>query len=86
MSTPVSWLVVEPGWKVYSSDGEHVGRVEEVLGAPEDDIFSGLRVATGFFSERFIPSERVRTISDGRIDLDLTHDEVEHLPERPPTA
>ena len=86
MSTPVSWLVIENGWAVHASGGEHVGRVEDVVGAPEDDIFSGLFVATGFFSTRFVPSENVRSITEGRIDLDLAADEVEHLDDRPPTA
>ncbi len=86
MSRPVSWLVVERGWAVHGADGEQVGRVEEVVGAPEEDIFSGVMVSTGFFSQRFVPADRVRSISEGRLDLELSSDEIERLDDRPPTA
>ena len=32
MSDPVSWLLVEPGWKVVASEGSEVGKVDEVVG------------------------------------------------------
>lgn len=86
MSRPVSWLVVERGWAVHGADGEEVGRVEEIVGAPEQDIFSGVMVATGFFSQRFVPAERVRAITEGRVDLDVPSDEIDRLADRPPTA
>jgi len=84
MTRPVAWLVIEEGWAVHSADGERVGRVEEVLGVPEDDIFNGLVVATGFFSARYVPAEHVREILERRVHLDLTKDAVERLPDRPP--
>ena len=86
MSRPVSWLLVERGWAVHAADGEEVGRVEEVVGAPEEDIFSGLMVATGFFSQRFVPADRVGAISEGRVDVDVSSDELERLDDRPPSA
>ncbi len=86
MSTPVSWFLIRPGWEVHASDGKQVGRVEEILGAQEDDIFNGLVVATGFFSGRYVPAERVRAISEGRVDLDLSAGEVDALPDEPPIA
>jgi hypothetical protein len=86
MSRPVSWLVVERGWAVHAADGKQVGRVEEVVGAPEEDIFSGVVVATGLFSQRFVPDDRVRAISEGRVDLDVSAREVDRLRDRPPTA
>jgi len=86
MSVPVSWFLIRPGWEVHANDGRQVGRVEEVLGAQEQDIFNGLVVATGFFSARYVPAERVRGISEGRIDLDLSPDEVDALPDEPPAG
>jgi hypothetical protein len=86
MTVPVSWFVIGRGWPVHARDGRQVGRVEEVLGAREEDIFNGLVVATGFFSRRYVPAERVRGIVDGRVDLDLSEDEVDRLDERPPTG
>src|SRR5205085_11166814 len=29
MADPVSWLMIEPGWKVLDADGEEVGAVDE---------------------------------------------------------
>jgi hypothetical protein len=86
MSRPVSWFVIRRGWSVHARDGRQVGRVEEVLGEQQEDIFNGLMIATGFFSARYVPSERVREIIDGRVELDLAADEVDALPEKPPTA
>ena len=85
MTRPVSWLVIESGWTVCAKDGTKVGGVEEVVGAPEEDIFNGLVVATGFFATRYVPAERVRAISEGRVDLDLTAAEVDALPKHAPT-
>ena len=81
MSRPVSWLVVEPGWAVTASDGTQVGRVQEVLGDSTNDIFNGLAVSTGLLSSRYVPAERVRAIAEGRVELDLTPDEVDALDE-----
>jgi hypothetical protein len=82
---PVSWFLIGRGWEVYASDGRQAGRVEEVRGEREQDIFSGLVVATGFFSARYVPAERVRAITEGRVELDLSPDEIDALAERPPT-
>jgi uncharacterized protein YrrD len=86
MTQPVSWLVIDPGWHVYAQAGEEVGRVEEVVGEPEEDIFSGLLVATGFFSARFVPAEHVRSITENRVDLALSAQEVDALTDRPPAG
>ena len=70
MSDPVSWLVIEPGWEVVGADGEGVGRVDEVLGDQERDIFDGLQVSAGVLGEsRYVPAEEVGTITDGRVQL-----------------
>jgi uncharacterized protein YrrD len=85
VTRPVSWFVIARGWPVYAGDGEQLGRVEEVVGEPSEDIFNGLVVATGFFSTRYVPAERVQAISEGRVDLDLTADEVDALPKHAPS-
>jgi hypothetical protein len=71
VSDPVSWLVIEPGWEVVDASGEHVGRVEEVVGDREDDIFSGLQVATHLLGKAdFVPAEEVGEITEGRVQLE----------------
>ena len=86
---PVSWLVIEPGWKVKAADGKDVGKVIEVVGDSEDDIFNGLAISIGFFSKaRYVPAERVTTIVEGEVHLDLPSNAVRGLDafERPPTS
>ena len=39
MPDPISWFVLEPGHKVVTADGEELGRVEQVLGYENADIF-----------------------------------------------
>ena len=82
MSEPVSWLLVERGWKVEAADGEEVGKVEETVGDSSHDIFSGLTVATGLLSRaRYVPAERVAQITEGRVVLAIDRDEFERLDE-----
>ena len=70
MSDPVAWIVIEPGWEVVDAKGEHVGKVEEVVGDREDDIFSGLNVVPHLLGKaEFVPAEDVGEITEGRIQL-----------------
>jgi hypothetical protein len=39
MTDPVSWLQVEQGWNVVTSDGIIVGTVAQVEGDKQSDIF-----------------------------------------------
>jgi ribosomal 30S subunit maturation factor RimM len=64
MADPVSWLLIEPGWVVYDANGKRVGKVKEVLGEREADIWDGLTV-----SGRYVPAEAVAQIVEGRITL-----------------
>jgi hypothetical protein len=42
MTDPVSWLQIEQGWNVTTSDGVIVGTVAQIEGDKQDDIFDGL--------------------------------------------
>ena len=89
MADPVSWFVIEHGWQVVDRDGDEVGTVDEVTGDENADIFDGLSVSGGFFSKaRYVPSEQVAEITEGRIALRLSRAEVEALPEfdEPPAS
>jgi hypothetical protein len=86
---PVSWFVIEGGWKVVDADGQEVGSVDEVVGDSSDDIFNGLSVSTGLLSRPvYVPSEQVGSITQRRVQLRLTKDEVRNLGEfeEPPTT
>jgi uncharacterized protein (UPF0248 family) len=65
---PVSWKVVEPGWKVLDESGEEIGRVNEITGDAEADIFDGVEIPHGLLSENeYVPSERVVDIREGEV-------------------
>jgi len=89
VADPVSWFVIERGWRVLDRDGEEVGTVDEVTGDENADIFDGLSIRSGLFSDtRYVPSEQVDEITDGTVKLALTKDGVEALQEfaEPPAS
>jgi hypothetical protein len=79
---PVSWLVVEHGWKVVAADGSGVGTVEEVIGDTGKDIFNGLSVSSGLLKRpKYVPAEQVAEIAEGEVRLALSKDEFGQLGE-----
>jgi uncharacterized protein YrrD len=69
---PVSWLLIEPGWTVVARDGSNLGKVAEVVGDSDSGIFNGLSISHGLLrTKRYVPAERVRAITEGRVELDL---------------
>jgi hypothetical protein len=77
---PVAWTVIEAGWKVLDAEGEEVGRVHEITGDENVDIFDGLTIARGLLSkDQYVPSEHVGEIREGEVHLTLTRAQVEGL-------
>jgi hypothetical protein len=86
MADPVSWLMIERGWKVLASDGSEVGQVDEVAGDSSKDIFNGLAIATSVLGKpRYVPAEQVDEIVEGSVRLELTPEQVDELDEYPPS-
>jgi len=82
MADPVSWFLIEPGWKVEDSTGANVGRVLEVVGDSNADIFDGLAIASSAFAKpRYVPAEQVGEIVEGRVRVKLAERAIEALPE-----
>jgi Uncharacterized protein conserved in bacteria (DUF2171) len=80
MSDPVSWFLIEPGWKVLDSSGDDVGSVEEIVGDSGIDIFNGLAISIGVLGgRRYVPAEVVGEITEGSVQLRLSADEVKQL-------
>jgi hypothetical protein len=78
----VAWIAIERDAVLLASDGGEVGKVKEVAGDEEADIFDGLVVAhTRFGSDRYVASERVKGIWPDRVETDLSPQEAESLPE-----
>ena len=70
MTDPVSWLLIEPGWEVVDAQGKSVGKVDEVVGDPERDIFDGLNISEGLLGgPRYVAAEDVGKITEGCVQL-----------------
>jgi hypothetical protein len=77
----VAWTSIDAGATVVAADGSEVGRIKEVVGDEEADIFDGLVIThSRRGSSHYIPSERVRDIWPDRVETDLSPEEAENLP------
>ena len=79
---PVSWLMIEPGWRVVDASGGEIGKVEAVTGDSNADIFDGLAVATGMLARpQYVPAEQVGAITEGTVHLTLERSAFDALGE-----
>jgi len=82
MPDPVAWTVIEPGWNVFDANGDDIGRVHEVRGDLDLDIFDGLTVTRGILTrDKYVPAENVATIYEGEAHLSISREEIEGLNE-----
>jgi uncharacterized protein YrrD len=82
MPDPVAWTMVEPGWDVVDAQGEKVGAVEQIVGAPDLDIFDGFSVRKGrdiLSAPKYVPAEQVGAIEEGTVHLTIDHDAFAEL-------
>ena len=74
----ISWLTLEKGTTAFGSDGEEIGKVAEVLGDRQKDIFSGVAVRPGLLSsKRFVPAELIENITTDGLTVALPSTEAE---------
>jgi hypothetical protein len=72
MPDPVSWKAVEKGWAVYDRDGDEVGKIEEIAGDENADIFDGFGIKTHDDSHaKYVPAEIVTSIAVGEVRLSI---------------
>jgi hypothetical protein len=72
MADAVSWLMIEPGWRVVDATGGDAGRVEAITGDSDADIFDGLAIASDMLAHpKYVPAERVDRIENGVVHLAL---------------
>jgi hypothetical protein len=79
---PVAWRVIEQGWSVRDADGNEIGKVGQVTGDVNGDIFDGITVGDGgtvLTRTRYVPSEHVAAIYEGEVVLDLHAEEAARL-------
>jgi hypothetical protein len=81
---PISYLVLQPGTPVYTSDGQLVGSVKRVLAAPEEDIYDGLILTTDG-GDRFVDAPHASELHEDGVVLDIGSDEVQHLHDPTPS-
>jgi hypothetical protein len=78
----VSWKGIHEGAAVAAVDGHEFGRVTEIAGDEQADIFDGLVVApAGGGAARLVSAERVTRIFPDRVETDLSAEEAASLPE-----
>ncbi len=72
MTDPVSWLQIEQGWNVSTSDGVSVGVIAQLEGDKQSDIFDGLAVESVQSAQIvYVPAEQVGAIYPGEVKLKI---------------
>ncbi len=86
LGAPTSYLAVQPGVAVYSSDGKRLGEVEHVLAVPDDDVFDGIVLDTSVLpgGHRFVDAPEVEEIYERGVVLKIDAEVAEKLPEPSP--
>jgi sporulation protein YlmC with PRC-barrel domain len=77
---PIAYEVLDKGVPVYSADGQHVGTVDHVVAAPEEDIFHGI-VIRAHSGRRFVAADDVASLHEHGVDLRIDAPAVDRLPE-----
>lgn len=77
---PVAWLTLEAGTPVIGSDGAELGKVGSVVGDEQKDIFHGLTIRSGLFSdERLVPADRIEEVLTDRVIVRVAESDLESL-------
>jgi PRC-barrel domain len=80
LGDPISYLILEDGTPVVSSDGHEVGTVEHVLADENTDVFDGVIVATSA-GHRFADASQIAGIHQRGVVLTLDDAAAQRLPE-----
>lgn len=80
MTDPVSWLQIEQGWNVLTSDGVSVGVIAQLEGDKQSDIFDGLAVESVQSAQiLYVPAEQVGAIYPGEVTLKIAAADTANL-------
>ena len=74
------YTALERGTPVFSSDGEEVGKVVEVLDNYREHIFDGLVIQTVGGDRRFVDAPEVARTAERAVTLNITAAECANLP------
>ena len=83
LGQPGSYLTLQAGVPVYTSDGEELGKVEHVLAEEDADVFDGIVIDTSGASggHRFVDAPDVDRIHEHGVVLSLAASEADRLRE-----
>jgi hypothetical protein len=83
LGQPSSYLALQDGASVYSSDERELGKVEHVLAAPDLDLFDGIVLDKSVLpgGHRFVDASQVDEIYERGVLLTLNAAEAGDLPE-----
>jgi hypothetical protein len=83
LGDPASYLTLQEGVPVYSSDGRPLGKVEHVLADPDLDVFDGIVLDTSALpgGHRFADASQVDEIYERGVVLTVEGAAAERLPE-----
>jgi hypothetical protein len=83
LGAPTSYLTLQEGVPVYSSDEKELGKVEHVLAAANIDIFDGIVLDKSILpgGHRFVDAPEVAEIYERGVVLKIDAAEAEKLPE-----
>lgn len=81
LGAPISYVVLEKGAPVYSSDGKKIGEVHEIRADTENDIFDGLVVSDALLpiNKRFVPADQIGELYERGVVLQLDSSACENL-------
>jgi len=81
---PGSYLTLQRGVDVVSSDGVVVGKVQQVLADGSTNVFDGV-VIDATAGRRFVDAPEVEEVYERALVLRISSDEVAQLPEPTPS-
>ena len=86
LGPPSSYLALQEGTPVYSSDGVHVGNMTHVIAAVDEDIFDGIVIEEhlGPGGHRFVDADQIADIYTRGVLLKLDREQSAQLPEPSP--
>jgi hypothetical protein len=83
LGAPASYLTLETGVPVVSSDGTRLGEVEHVLSEPDADVFDGIVLDRSVLpgGHRFVDADQIGQIYERGVQLNIEASAAERLPE-----
>jgi uncharacterized protein YrrD len=78
--TPIAWLALEEGTPIFTSDGEQVGKVVDIVADPAQDIFSGVSFRRALLDKAlFVPADRIDSLTSEAVRLTIPEAAIDDL-------